>query len=128
MNENSGYALATTIIGALIGFAAGQLFCAQVKPNAHSVAELQILDNEAQAAYILAAGKAVRAAHAVPLQMGGRAVGMQDAAAPGSVAIIEWNSLDDAVAFYKTKAWTNLAPQADKGEKTIITYAVEIEK
>jgi hypothetical protein len=37
MNENSGYALAT-IIGALIGFAAGQLFRGQVKPNAHSVA------------------------------------------------------------------------------------------
>jgi hypothetical protein len=27
--------------------------------------------------------------------------------------------LDDAVAFYKSKAWTDLAPQRDKSQKTI---------
>jgi uncharacterized protein (DUF1330 family) len=98
MNENRGYALAT-IIGVVIRFAGGEVLRGQIKSNAYSVAELQILDKEAQAAYIPAARKAIQAAHGVPLQMGGRAVGMAGAAAPESVAIIEWDSLDDAVAF-----------------------------
>jgi hypothetical protein len=43
-------------------------------------------------------------------------------------AIVEWDSVDDAVAFYKSKAWTDLAPQRDKTQKTIRRYAVEAER
>jgi uncharacterized protein (DUF1330 family) len=41
------------------------------------------------------------------------------------VGIIEWDSVDDAVAFYKSKAWTELAPQREKAVKTIRRYVVE---
>jgi hypothetical protein len=34
----------------------------------------------------------------------------------------------DALAFYKWKAWTDLAPQRDKSQKTIRRYVVEVEK
>jgi hypothetical protein len=44
------------------------------------------------------------------------------------VAIVEWDSLDDALAFYKSKAWTDLAPQRAKAYKTVRRYVVEIEK
>ena len=47
--------------------------------------------------------------------------------APKSVGIVEWDSLDEAVAFYKSKAWTDLAPQRDKAAK-VIRYLVEVEK
>jgi len=53
---------------------------------------------------------------------------MEGGAPPKSVAIVEWDSLDDAVAFYKSKAWTDLAPQRDKATKAIRRYVVEVEK
>ena len=49
------------------------------------------------------------------------------APAPKNVAIVEWDSVDDAVAFYKSKAWTDLA-QREKAQKTIRRYVVELEK
>jgi len=49
-------------------------------------------------------------------------------AAPKNVALVEWDSLDDAVAFYKSKAWTDLAPQRDKATKVVRRYVVEAEK
>jgi len=36
--------------------------------------------------------------------------------------------VDDALAFYKSKAWTDLAPQRDKGTKAIRRYVVEVER
>jgi uncharacterized protein (DUF1330 family) len=42
--------------------------------------------------------------------------------------IVEWDSLDDAVAFYKSKAWADLAPQRDKAVKLVRRYVVEVEK
>ena len=47
---------------------------------------------------------------------------------PKSVGIVEWDSLDDGVAFYKSKAWTDLAPQRDKAVKVIRRFVVEVEK
>jgi uncharacterized protein (DUF1330 family) len=44
------------------------------------------------------------------------------------VGIVEWDSVDDAQAFYKSKAWTDLAPQREKSIKSIRRYAVEAEK
>jgi Domain of unknown function (DUF1330) len=46
-------------------------------------------------------------------------------AAPKRVGIIEWDSLEKAEAFYKSKAWTDLAPQGDKAVKTVRRYVVE---
>jgi uncharacterized protein (DUF1330 family) len=53
---------------------------------------------------------------------------IEGAAAPKSVAIVEWDSLGDAQAFYKSKAWTDLAPQREKAYKTVRRYVVEVEK
>jgi hypothetical protein len=36
--------------------------------------------------------------------------------------------VDDAVAFYKSKAWMDRAPERDKAQKTIRRYVVEVEK
>ena len=45
--------------------------------------------------------------------------------APERVAIIEWDSLDKAGAFFKSKAWADLGPERDKALKTIRRYSVE---
>ena len=44
---------------------------------------------------------------------------------PKRVAITEWESLEQAEAFFKSKAWTDLGPDRDKAIKTIRRYAVE---
>jgi uncharacterized protein (DUF1330 family) len=59
--------------------------------------------------------------------LNGRVVSIEGAPAPKNVGIVEWNSVDDAVAFYKSKAWTDLAPQREKAQKTIRRYVVEVE-
>jgi len=55
----------------------------------------------------------------------GKVVALEGAAAPKHVAIAEWDSLEKAEAFYKSRAWVALAPQRDKAVKTIRRYAVE---
>jgi uncharacterized protein (DUF1330 family) len=118
------------LAGVVIGATAVQGLLAQgAKPKAYSVGEIEVLDASAQAAYLPAARKAIEAAHGRALRTaGGRVVQIDGAPAPKSAAIVEWDSLDDAVAFYKSKAWADLAPQRDKATKVIRRYVVEVEK
>jgi uncharacterized protein (DUF1330 family) len=44
------------------------------------------------------------------------------------VVINEWDSLEQAQAYYKSKAWNDLAPERDKASKTIRRYIVEAVK
>ena len=123
------YAIAL-LAGVAIGAIALQGLHAQgAKLKAYSVGEIEILDPAAQAAYLPAARKAIEAAHGRALRTAaGRVVQIDGGSPPKSAAIVEWDSLDDAVAFYKSKAWTDLAPQRDKATKVIRRYVVEVEK
>jgi hypothetical protein len=40
----------------------------------------------------------------------------------------EWDSADDAVAFYKSKDWEDLKAERDKTQKNTTRYIVETEK
>jgi uncharacterized protein (DUF1330 family) len=118
------------LAGVAIGAIALQGLHAQgAKLKAYSIAESEILDPAAQAAYLPAVRKAIEAAHGRALRTGaGRVVQIEGGSPPKSAGIIEWDSVDDAVAFYKSKAWTDLAPQRDKATKLIRRYVVEVEK
>jgi uncharacterized protein (DUF1330 family) len=118
------------LVGVAIGATAIQgLYAQGAKPKAYSIGENEILDASAQAAYLPTARKAVEAAHGRPLRTtAGRVVQIEGGPAPKSVAIVEWDSLDDAEAFYKSKAWADLAPARDKAIKVTRRYAVEVEK
>ena len=124
------FSMASLLAGIAIGAVALQGLHAQgAKQKAYSVSELEILDASAQAAYLAAARKALEAAHGHALRTTtGRVVQIDGGAAPKNVALVEWDSLDDAVAFYKSKAWTDLAPQHDKATKVVRRYVVEAEK
>jgi uncharacterized protein (DUF1330 family) len=116
-------------IGAALGTAVTQGLHAQAKLKAYSVGELEAIDPAAQTAYLPAARKAIEGAHGRALRTAaGRVVSIDGPPAPKNVAIVEWDSLDEAVNFYKSKAWTDLAPQRDKAQKTIRRYVVEVEK
>jgi uncharacterized protein (DUF1330 family) len=123
-----GYVM-TLLAGVAIGAIGLEGLHAQgAKKKAYSVSELEIIDPSAQAAYLPGARKALEAAHGRPLRTTtGRVVQIDGAAPPKNVAISEWDSLDDAVAFYKSKAWTDLAPQREKAVKSMRRYVVEAE-
>jgi uncharacterized protein (DUF1330 family) len=125
MNTNFKIALAV-VAGAALGAAAMQGLHAQAKLKAYTVAELETLDAAAQASYVPAVLAAQKAAGGHPFNTGGgKIVAMEGTAAPMRVAITEWDSLEQAQAFYNSAAWKNLAPQRDKAAKTIRRYTVE---
>src|SRR5262245_16658724 len=114
------------LAGVAIGAVAVQGLQAQGKPKAYSVSETELIDAAAPAAYPPltpaphgnAGGRPWRTA-------GGKVVAMEGAAPPKRVAITEWDSLEQAQAFYNSAAWKDLAPQRDKGVKSIRRYVVE---
>lgn len=58
----------------------------------------------------------------------GRVVKIEGSDPPKSVALVEWDSLNDALAFYKSDAWASMQAERDKAYKVIRRYVVETEK
>jgi uncharacterized protein (DUF1330 family) len=121
------YTVALSMLaGAALGAGAIQGLQAQGKAKAYTVSELETLDPAAQAAFTPLAQAALKAAGGRSFNTGGgKVVALEGAAPPKRVVINEWDSLDQAEAYYKSKAWTDLAPQRDKAIKTLRRYAVE---
>jgi uncharacterized protein (DUF1330 family) len=125
MRTHSVVAL-TMAVGFALGAIAVEGLHAQAKPKAYTVAELETLDAATQATYVPAVLAAQRAAGGHPFNTGGgKIVAMDGAPAPKRVAITEWDSLEQAEAFYKSKAWNDLGTQREKAQKTIRRYTVE---
>ena len=124
MNTKFKFALAV-VAGATIGAAAMQGLHAQAKPKAYIVTEIETLDAAAQAAFGPLVQAAQKAAGGRPFRTAGGKIVAFEGAAPKRVAITEWDTLEKAQAFYDSKAWKDLAPQREKGTKTIRRYAVE---
>ena len=115
-----------TRFGVYLGSGEGQQdFFSFSRMMAHAL-EGETLDVAAQATYVPAVLAAQKAAGGHPFNTGGgRIVAMEGAAAPKRVAITEWDSLEQAQAFYNSKAWKDLEPQRNKAAKTIRRYSVE---
>jgi uncharacterized protein (DUF1330 family) len=125
MNHHVTLALAF-VAGAAFGAAAVQGLHAQAKPKAYLVTEIEVIDAAATDAYgalirptqTAAGGRVFRTA-------GGKVVAFEGAAAPKRVAITEWDSLEQAQAWFNSAARKDLMAQRDKAEKVIRSYAVE---
>jgi len=125
MNPKSKIVLAI-VVGAGLGAAATQGLHAQATPKAYAVSELETLDAAAAAAFVPVIAAAQQAAGGRNLRTGGgKIVLMEGGETPKRVAITEWDSLDKALAFYKSKAWSDLTPQREKALKTMRRYIVE---
>jgi uncharacterized protein (DUF1330 family) len=116
------------IAGATLGGAAIQGLHAQAKPKAYTISEIETLDAEAQKAYVPHILDAVKAAGGRTFNTAGGKIAAIVGEAPKRVAINEWDSLEQAQAFYNSKAWKDLAPQRDKAQKLTRVYAVEATK
>jgi uncharacterized protein (DUF1330 family) len=127
MNTTSKIVIAI-VVGAALGAAATQGLHAQAKLKAYSVGEIQVM-GAMDPGYLPTVRKAIEEGHGHALRtLNGRVVSIEGPPPPKNAAIVEWDSLDDAVAFYKSKAWTDLTPQREKAQKTIRRYVVEVEK
>jgi uncharacterized protein (DUF1330 family) len=112
------------LTGIAIGGVAIQTLHAQTK-KAYTVTELELVDAAAQAAYAPLIQAAQKAAGGRNFGTAGGKVVSMVGTAPSRVAIIEWDSLDKAEAFFNSAAFKDLAPQRDKAIKAIRRYAVE---
>ena len=129
MRSKFGNAMVMLAGAALGALAVEGLHAQGAKLKAYVISENEILDASAQAAYLPTARKLIEDAHGHALRTAaGRVVQIEGGAPPKSAALTEWDSIDDAVAFYKSKAWTDLTPQRDKAVKVVRRYAVEVEK
>jgi uncharacterized protein (DUF1330 family) len=128
MNTKSKIVIAA-VAGAALGATAIQALHAQAqaKLKAYTVAEVELI-GALPADYLPTVRKAIEEHHGRSLRtLTGRIVSVEGTA-PKNVAIVEWDSVDDALAFYKSKTWTDFAPQREKAQKTIRRYVVEVEK
>jgi uncharacterized protein (DUF1330 family) len=114
--------------GAAIGAAAVSGLHAQAKLKAYSVTEQEVIDASALPAYTPAVQAALKAAGGHILDTGGKVVAVMGAAPPQRVIINQWDSVEQAQAFYKSKAYNDLVPQRDKAMKVFRIYVVETVK
>jgi len=116
---------ASMAVGIVVGGVAVQGLHAQGK-KAYTVTENQVLDAKLAAEF---AGRVTTAQAAAGGRNfntgGGKVVAMEGGAAPERVAITEWESLEKAEAFFKSKTWADMTPDRNKAIKTIRRYAVE---
>jgi uncharacterized protein (DUF1330 family) len=119
MDTNYKVAIAL-IAGIAIGGVGTHGLNAQAKSKkAYTVSELEILDAKAAANVGERVAQAQKSAGGRNFRTGGGAAALQ------RVGITEWDSVEKAQAFFKSKAWTDLAPDRDKAVKTIRRYVVE---
>ena len=128
------------LAGVAIGAVAMQGLHAQPKPlepvgpiqfklKAYSISELELLPGVDQSAYFAGVRQAIEQHRGKALRTtAGRVVKIEGADPPTNVALVEWDSLVDALAFYKSDAWTAMQAQRDKTYKVIRRYVVETEK
>jgi uncharacterized protein (DUF1330 family) len=125
MNTKSKIMIAM-VAGVALGAAAVQGLHAQAKPKAYTVTELETLDPKLAADVAERIQKAQATAGGHNFRTGGgKVTGMEGPSPPQRVAITEWDTLEQGLAFFKSKAWSDLGPDRDKALKTIRRYAVE---
>jgi uncharacterized protein (DUF1330 family) len=112
------------VVGAALGAAAVQGLHAQAKPKAYIVSESEVLDAAAAAAYSPLIQAAQKAAGGRSFRTTGKTVAMVGEA-PKRVGLSEWDSLEQAQAWFNSAARKDLAPQRDKAIKIIRQYVVE---
>ena len=116
------------IAGAALGGAAIHGVHAQLAAKkAYTITELETLDAKAAADFAARITAAQTSAGGRNLRTGGgKVVGLEGPPPPQRVAIAEWDSLEKAETFFKSKAWTDLGPERAKALKTIRRYGVEV--
>ena len=125
------YTVAMSLLAgvALGGLAVQGLHAQTKKLKAYSIGEIiPVAGGTVSPAYLDAARKAL--ADAKGRSMGtlkGKIFHAEGGDPPVAVAMTEWDSADEARAFFQSKVWKDLVPEGEKTAKTIRRYIVEVE-
>jgi len=123
MKSNYKVAIALSA-GVAIGGAAIQGLHAQATPKAYVVTEIEVIDQEAQNAYLPKVGEVIKSTGGTYLARGGKIVALEGGEAPKRVTIVVYDSLEKAQASRNSPAWTALKAERDKALKAK-SYVIE---
>lgn len=104
----------TLLVGAAIGAMAMHSLHAQVKPKALVIAETEVTDPASFKKYAEGAAVIVPQAGGRFLVNGGKTFTI-NGTTPKRVAVLEWDSFEQAQAFYESEAYKKLTADRDKG-------------
>src|SRR5580704_17203054 len=107
----------TLVAGATIGAAAVQGLHAQATPKAYVVTEIEVINQEAQNAYLPKVGEVIKSSSGTYLARGGNIVALEGGEAPKRATIVVYDSLAAAQASRNSPAWTALSADRNKAIK-----------
>jgi uncharacterized protein (DUF1330 family) len=104
------------VAGAAIGGVVVQGLHAQGAPKAYVVTEIEIINQEAQNAYLPKVGEVIKSTGGAYLARGGKIIALEGDA-PKRVTIVVYDSLEKAQASRNSPAWTALSADRNKAIK-----------
>jgi uncharacterized protein (DUF1330 family) len=116
MKTNYKVAIAL-VAGAAIGGAAIQGLHAQSTPKAYVVTEIEVINQEAQKAYLPKVGEVIKSSGGAYLARGEKIVALEGGDAPKRATIVVYDSLAKAQASRSSSAWTALSEDRKKAIK-----------
>ncbi|WP_426436096.1 DUF1330 domain-containing protein [Bradyrhizobium genosp. P] len=105
------------LAGIAVGAVAIQGLHAQSSPKAYVVTEIEVINQEAQSAFLPKVGEVIKSTGGTFLARGGKIVALEGTA-PKRVTIVVYDSLEKAQASRSSAAWTALRPLRDKAIKS----------
>jgi uncharacterized protein (DUF1330 family) len=115
---NSNYKVAIALVaGVAIGGAAIQGLHAQATPKAYVVTEIEVINQEAQKAYLPKVGEVIKSTGGTYLARGGKIIALEGGDAPKRATIVVYDSLAKAQASRNSPAWTALNADRNKAIK-----------
>ena len=123
MKANFKVAIAL-VAGAAVGGVAVQGLHAQATPKAYVVTEIEVINQEAQTAYLPKVGEVIKSTGGTYLARGGKIVALEGGDAPKRVTIVVYDSLEKAQASRNSPAWTALNAERNKAIK-VKSYVTE---
>jgi uncharacterized protein (DUF1330 family) len=115
MKANFKVAIAL-VAGAAIGGATIQGLHAQATPKAYVVTEIEVINQQAQDAYIPKVGEVIKSTGGAYVARGGKIVALEGEA-PKRVTIVVYDSLEKAQASRNSPAWAALSAERSKAIK-----------
>jgi uncharacterized protein (DUF1330 family) len=104
------------LVGAAIGAIAIDGLHAQSTPKAYVVTEVEVINQEAQNAYLPKVAAAIKSTGGTFLARGGKVVALEGDA-PKRVTIVIYDSLEKAQASRNSQAWKALSEERNKAIK-----------
>ncbi len=115
------------LAGCAIGAAVTKSVQAQAKPPAYTIAEIDVIDPEGFQAFAKRNAAGVGAAGGLFLALRGR-IETSEGAPPKAIALIAWESLDEAIRYFNSPTFKELIPLRDKAAKVRLFHVEGLPK